>query len=78
MQRTLLKGDSCRDAERLHVDKTRLAKELSPKVAGTNIYNKLPAAIKSLSQRQFKLKLKEWLLDVAPYSVKEFIDCIYK
>ncbi|XP_026685470.1 uncharacterized protein LOC113470903 isoform X2 [Diaphorina citri] len=39
---------------------------------GITLYNKLPPAVREMREEMFKSTLKEYLLNLAPYSIEEF------
>ena len=41
---------------------------------GVYLYNKLPPLIKEMREEKFKTTLKDFLIDLAPYNIQEFLD----
>lgn len=64
-----------RGRDGLRVDKHRMALyERGPRAAGISLYNKLPRRITNLDDRNFKLALREELVNGSFYSVEEFVN----
>lgn len=58
-----------RNRDNLLTPRHRLSKH---NYLGIQLYNKLPMSIKSLNNRIFKKRLKNYLIRVNPYSVEDF------
>jgi len=48
--------------------------EKGPFYMGLRIFNKVPESIKTGSLEQFKINLKQVLIDLCPYTVEEFLN----
>lgn len=48
--------------------------ERTPQYMGIKAYNKISNETKTLNSKQFKIKIKNWLLQKTYYSIKEFLE----